>query len=149
MLKVLVEKRVSAIVFSSIGIQQLFSIPHYKGGMRMKDCLFCRIAAGEIPAEKVYEDDHAVAFRDISPQAPVHLLVIPRDHYAVVQDIPDDKMAVMSHLYAAVKKVVAQEGLQDKGGYRLVINAGPNAGQAVPHIHIHVLAGRSLQWPPG
>jgi len=112
-------------------------------------CLFCKIIRGEIPAQKVYEDDTAVVFRDISPQAPVHLLAIPKAHYASVDDIPEEHMDLMTGLFRAVKDVVEKQNLKTQGGYRLVINKGESAGQAVPHIHIHILAGRRMSWPPG
>ena len=113
------------------------------------DCLFCKIVEGKIPAQKVYEDGEAIVFRDISPKAPVHLLAIPKTHYASVDAIDLEHMGLMTGLFRAVKSVVEQENLTAQGGYRLVINAGPNAGQEVPHIHIHILAGRPLSWPPG
>ena len=117
--------------------------------MPENDCLFCRIIAGEIPAEKVYENEGSLAFKDIHPQAPVHLLVIPKVHYAAVHEVPDDQMTIMADLYRTVSAVVREQNLAAKGGYRLVINAGPKAGQAVGHIHVHILSGRKLTWPPG
>lgn len=116
--------------------------------MADNDCLFCRIIAGEIPAQRVYEDEHALVFRDISPQAPVHYLAIPRQHYASVHEVPDGEMGLIAQVLTAVKKVVEQEGL-DRQGYRLVVNSGEKAGQAVYHIHVHILSGRKMQWPPG
>jgi histidine triad (HIT) family protein len=112
------------------------------------NCLFCKIAKGEIPAAKVYEDDATVVFKDIGPKAPVHLLAIPREHFDAVHNVPAAKMALMGRLLETVAKVVKQEQLTAKG-YRLVINSGADAGQAVPHIHVHILAGRTLAWPPG
>ncbi len=112
------------------------------------DCLFCKIANGDIPADKVYEDDATVVFRDIGPKAPVHLLAIPREHYDAVHHVPAEKTAVIAKLFETVSRVVVQEKLTTKG-YRLVINSGEDAGQAVPHIHVHILAGRPLAWPPG
>ncbi len=114
----------------------------------MSDCLFCKIIKGEIPSEKVYEDENTLAFRDIKPQAPTHVLVIPRDHYASVHEVPSERMGLISEVFAAVKQVVAREKLTVEG-YRLVINFGSNAGQLVDHIHVHVLGGRAMQWPPG
>jgi histidine triad (HIT) family protein len=115
----------------------------------MSDCLFCKIAAGQIPADKVYEDDRALVFRDIAPQAPTHLLAIPKTHYAAVHEIPPEEAGtLMGGLTDAVCKALRATGL-DKSGYRLVVNSGETAGQTVNHIHIHVLGGRELAWPPG
>lgn len=117
--------------------------------MSEQQCLFCRITAGEIPAEKVYEDDSSLVFKDIKPQAPVHLLVIPKTHYAAVHDVPHDQMTIMADLFRTVSAVVREQNLAVKGGYRLVINSGEQAGQAVGHIHVHILSGRTFAWPPG
>ncbi|MDR2577475.1 MAG: histidine triad nucleotide-binding protein [Chitinispirillales bacterium] len=115
----------------------------------MNNCIFCRIAAGEIPADKIYEDENAFVIRDINPQAPVHLLAIPKKHYPAVHDIPLSEMStVMGGLTSALCKALAITGL-DKNGYRLVANSGGTAGQTVPHLHIHALGGRDLTWPPG
>lgn len=114
----------------------------------MADCLFCRILKKEIPATRVYEDDHAIVIRDINPQAPVHLLAIPLEHFAGVHLVSDERASMFEGLFAAIRAVVVQEGL-DKKGYRLVVNYGDTAGQTVPHIHVHILSGRTLQWPPG
>lgn len=111
-------------------------------------CLFCKIIRSEIPSQKVYEDDHALIFRDIGPKAPVHLLAIPKEHYAGVHEIPSDKLGILRDLYAAVSSAVRNEGL-DAAGYRLVTNFGDAAGQSVQHIHIHILSGRDFTWPPG
>ena len=112
------------------------------------DCLFCKNLAGEIPAELVYESDTAVAFRDINPQAPTHVLVIPRKHIATINDLEDDDHALIGSLYAAAKEIAAQEGIAEDG-YRAVMNCNEGAGQTVFHLHLHVLGGRSLGWPPG
>lgn len=109
-------------------------------------CLFCRIAAGEIPADIVWQDDSVIAFRDIAPQAPTHILVITRDHHETVDALAAADPALTSALLAGVAAVVEQEGLSD---HRLVFNSGAGAGQSVFHVHGHVLAGRSLAWPPG
>lgn len=114
----------------------------------MENCIFCKIIKGEIPANKMFEDEHTLAFNDINPQAPVHILVIQREHYAGVHEIPGDSRDIIPQLFSTVTKVVVQEGLVE-AGYRLVINFGKSSGQEVPHIHIHILAGRSMQWPPG
>lgn len=112
----------------------------------MTDCLFCRIARGEIPAAKVAESEECLAFRDISPQAPVHVLVIPRAHYASLNEVPDGRvLAAMAEL---AREVARAEGIVDDG-YRCVVNTGVNGGQTVHHIHLHVLGGRRLAWPPG
>ncbi|OQX61189.1 MAG: histidine triad nucleotide-binding protein [Desulfococcus sp. 4484_241] len=112
----------------------------------MSDCLFCKIAAGDIPSSKVYEDDSYVAFNDIAPQAPTHILVIPRRHIAGISDMADDDSALVGGLFSVAKKVCAQKGITD---YRLVINNGAGAGQSVFHLHLHILAGREMGWPPG
>ncbi|RYZ13078.1 MAG: histidine triad nucleotide-binding protein [Myxococcaceae bacterium] len=109
------------------------------------DCLFCNIVAGEIPADIVREDEHTVAFRDIAPQAPTHVLVIPRDHRPNAVASAEDP-AIGSRLLQAAGAVADAEGLSD---YRLVFNTGAEAGQTVFHTHLHVLGGRSFQWPPG
>lgn len=115
----------------------------------MSDCIFCKIVAGEIPATLVYEDEHAVAFRDINPQAPTHVLVIPRAHVASLGDAADgDERELLGNVMLAAARVAAQEGLRE-GGYRTVINNGAGAGQSVFHLHAHVLGGRRLSWPPG
>jgi histidine triad (HIT) family protein len=112
----------------------------------MSDCLFCKIASGEIPADKVYEDDLVVAFRDISPQAPVHCLVIPKKHLDGPAAVTEADEALAGHLIRVAGEVAGKEGVED---YRLVFNNGAGAGQTVFHIHLHVLGGRSMQWPPG
>jgi histidine triad (HIT) family protein len=111
-------------------------------------CLFCSIAAGDIPADIVYQDDELMAFRDISPQAPVHVLVIPRLHRATPGELTDADERVMGKVVRGAAKVAEQLGV-DGSGYRLVINAGEHANQTVPHIHVHVLGGRPMSWPPG
>ena len=114
----------------------------------MDDCIFCKIAAGEIPAEKVYEDDAVIAFRDLNPQAPIHLLVIPRKHIATVNDLERDDEAVVGRMYGAVREIAAREGFAEPG-YRTVLNCNEAGGQVVFHIHMHLLAGRRMGWPPG
>jgi histidine triad (HIT) family protein len=116
--------------------------------MTDKNCIFCKIIAGEIPAQKIYEDDGAVAFRDINPQAPTHVLVIPRDHTASLDEATDEDDSKLGQLLLAAARVARQEELVE-GGYRTVINTGAGAGQSVFHIHLHVLGGRPLGWPPG
>jgi histidine triad (HIT) family protein len=112
------------------------------------DCLFCKIAAGEIPAETVKQADEWVAFRDISPQAPTHILIIPREHIATLNDLEPAHAELMGVLFMAAKEIAAEEGLADSG-YRTVCNCNADAGQAVFHIHVHLLGGRQMGWPPG
>lgn len=114
----------------------------------MEDCLFCRIANGDIPTTKMLDDEHTVAFADIDPQAPTHILVVPKAHYTAIHEIPAERMNLVNHLFSMVNKVVAEKSLAS-AGYRLVVNSGENSGQSVPHIHVHILSGRPMQWPPG
>lgn len=114
----------------------------------MEGCIFCKIVNGEIPAQKVYEDDDVLAFDDISPQAPVHVLVIPKRHVATLNDIEAGDQELMGKIDLVAIKVAKQKGLEDTG-YRLVTNCLEDAGQAVFHIHTHVLGGRIMSWPPG
>ncbi|HEY7465013.1 MAG TPA: histidine triad nucleotide-binding protein [Candidatus Limnocylindria bacterium] len=110
------------------------------------DCLFCRIAAGEIPAEIVRSDDQVVVFRDINPKAPTHLLAIPRRHIASAAELTDQDGPLLAALFGTLRDLAAEAGV---GGYRIVTNVGPDAGQSVFHVHFHLLAGRSMAWPPG
>ncbi len=112
------------------------------------DCLFCKIVAGDIAADIVYESDTAIAFRDLNPQAPTHVLIVPRQHIATINDIDDEHQALVGSLFAAAKSIAANEGLSDDG-YRVVMNCNEAAGQTVFHIHLHLLGGRTLTWPPG
>ncbi len=114
----------------------------------MNDCLFCKIVAGDIPAEKLYEDDRAIAFRDVNPQAPTHFLVIPKSHIATINDLTVEDEALVGHLYTVARQVALDQGVAESG-YRAVMNCGRDGLQSVFHIHLHVLAGRQLQWPPG
>lgn len=111
------------------------------------DCLFCKIAAGKIPSNKVYEDDQVLAFYDIDPQAPVHFLVIPKAHISGADAITAENSAVVAHIYEVIAKIAKELKLEN--GFRVVSNVGADGGQTVPHLHFHVLAGRSLAWPPG
>ena len=111
------------------------------------DCLFCRIIAGEIPATKLREDDQVVVIRDIGPKAPTHVLLMPRAHIASAADLTDADGPMLGHLFAVAADVAREEGLD--GGWRLVSNVGPDAGQSVPHLHVHLLGGREMGWPPG
>ena len=110
--------------------------------------IFARIIAGEIPADKVYEDEHVVAFRDVNPVAPVHVLVVPRKPLVSVADASVDDAALLGRVMLAAAQVARQLGLQE-AGYRLVTNVGDDGGQSVPHLHVHVLGGRGMGWPPG
>lgn len=113
----------------------------------MSDCLFCRIAAGEVPAQMVHQDAHIVAFRDIAPKAPVHILVVPRHHWTSLAAVPDGEAPVLGHLLEACRDLAVGLGLGD--GYRVVVNTGPDGGQTVDHLHVHLLGGRAMEWPPG
>ena len=114
----------------------------------MEECLFCRIVAGEIPSEKVYEDDMVYGFRDIEPKAPVHVLFVPKKHLSSVMDAQGEDARYQVAVMDAARKYAGQAGL-DKSGFRLVVNTGQDGGQTVPHLHVHLLGGRSLGWPPG
>lgn len=107
------------------------------------DCIFCKIANGEIPSTKVYEDDKVLAFNDLNPVAPYHILVIPKKHYESIIDIPDEEMDIIAHIHCAINKIAAEKGF-DKEGFRIINNCGENGGQEVKHIHYHVLAGKKL-----
>ena len=111
------------------------------------DCIFCKIANGEIPTTKVYEDDLMLAFRDLDPQAPTHILMIPKEHIASADEITEENAAVVAHIFTMAKKIAAVEGLVN--GYRIVNNCGEDGGQTVKHLHFHLLGGRSMKWPPG
>ena len=119
----------------------------------MSDCLFCRMVAGEIPADVVHQTDRILAFRDIAPKAPTHVLVIPKEHYATAAALVAADPALLGEVVAGAQAVALQEGLVTDGGtepgYRLVTNTGPQAGQSVHHVHFHVLGGRYMEWPPG
>ncbi len=108
----------------------------------MSDCLFCKIIAGEIPSTKVYEDEQVLAFRDIAPQAPTHILVIPKTHISGCDGVSAGNSAVVAHIFEVTPQIAAAEGL--KGGYRVVSNCGPDAGQTAPHLHFHILGGKQL-----
>ncbi len=114
----------------------------------MTDCLFCKIAAGDIPSTKVYEDDEVLAFRDIEPQAPQHIIIIPKAHIASANELCDENCKIVGKIFAIAAKLAKDLGFSD-AGYRIVNNCGKDGGQTVGHIHFHLLAGRNLQWPPG
>ena len=110
----------------------------------MEDCLFCKIAAGKIPSTKVYEDDTVYVFKDIAPIAPIHYLLIPKQHIACAADITPENSGVVAHIYEVAAKIAAKEGISD--GFRIITNCGENAGQTVHHLHFHMLAGVKMGW---
>ncbi len=114
----------------------------------MSDCLFCKMVTGEIRPDVVFENEHVLAFRDINPQAPVHVLVIPKNHIATLNDLENDHAWLLGQLYLAAGEIASQLGIAGDG-YRTVMNCNEAAGQTVFHIHLHLLGGRALQWPPG
>ncbi|BEU88338.1 HIT domain-containing protein [Selenomonas sp. TAMA-11512] len=120
-----------------------------KGGEIMTDCIFCKIASGEIPSTKVYEDDLVLAFRDLEPQAPEHILIIPKVHRKSLLDLRAEDRNLAAHIYVDVIPAIAKDlGLAEKG-FRVVTNTGAEGGQTVGHLHFHLLGGRSMAWPPG
>jgi histidine triad (HIT) family protein len=114
----------------------------------MTDCLFCKIRDGEIQGDIVYDDDDVLAFNDVNPQAPVHVLIIPKKHISTTNDLSDTDEAIMGKLFSVAKTIAAERGVSDDG-YRMVVNCNQKAGQSVFHIHMHLLAGRVMRWPPG
>ena len=114
---------------------------------RDPNCLFCRIVAGDVPSDRVHEDDEVIAFRDINPRAPTHVLVIPRRHVADAHALTEAEGPLLGKMFAVIRSIAEGEGLRD--GYRVVTNIGPASGQTVFHLHFHLLGGRSLGWPPG
>lgn len=115
--------------------------------MHDPDCIFCKIVAGRIPCRKAHEDGDVMAFHDIQPQAPVHVLVIPKTLFPRISEVPADKQALLGHLLLTASALAKK--LQLSKGYRIVINNGPDGGESVPHLHVHLLGGRALGWPPG
>ena len=111
------------------------------------DCIFCKIANGDIPASKVYEDDKILAFKDLDPQAPVHILIVPKEHIACAADITAENSAVIAHIFEVAAIIAKEKGLDD--GFRIVNNCGDSAGQTVKHIHFHLMGGRDFGWPAG
>lgn len=110
-------------------------------------CIFCNIVRGNVPTEKVYEDESVLAFKDLNPQAPIHLLIIPKSHISSVNEISEENSMIVSRIFEAIPKIAEQFGIKD--GYRIVNNCGESAGQTVMHMHFHILGGRTMQWPPG
>jgi len=113
----------------------------------MENCLFCKIISGDIPSQKVYEDENCLAFRDVSPKAPVHILLVPKIHVANIHSIPDENDNIAKNLFSAISKIVKEQNLA-QDGYRLVTNCGENGGQTVFHLHIHILGGTKMGWNP-
>lgn len=116
--------------------------------MSEQHCLFCKIISGDVPADIVYQSDMAIAFRDINPQAPTHIVIIPRQHIATINDLAPGDESIVGGLFAAARQLAAEEGMADEG-YRVVMNCNAAAGQTVFHIHLHLLGGRQMRWPPG
>ena len=110
-------------------------------------CIFCKIASGEIPSNKIYEDEQVLAFYDLQPQAPIHFLVIPKEHIPSAAAITAENSAIVAHIYEVIAKLAAELKLEN--GFRVVVNCGEQGGQTVQHLHFHVLAGRDMTWPPG
>jgi histidine triad (HIT) family protein len=114
----------------------------------MDDCIFCKIVNKEIPSKIVYEDEYILAFNDINPQAPTHILLIPREHFASLNAIPEEKKEILSYLLLKARQIAEEKGIA-QSGYRIVLNTERNSGQEVFHIHLHLLGGRRMHWPPG
>ena len=114
----------------------------------MEDCIFCKIINREISASIVFEDERMIAFNDINPQSPIHVLLIPREHFASLKEIPDEKKDILSHLLLKARQIAQEKGIAKKG-YRIVLNTERDSGQEVFHIHFHLLGGRQMHWPPG
>ena len=113
----------------------------------MENCLFCKIAAGDIPSSIIYQDEHVVAFQDINPVAPQHILIIPRRHLSSMDELTSEDAQLLTRIFTTAKQIAHESGL--KQGYRFLTNVGPDAGQSVLHLHFHLLGGRKLGWPPG
>jgi histidine triad (HIT) family protein len=112
------------------------------------DCLFCKIGRGEVPATRLMENDDVLAFRDINPQAPVHILIIPKEHIRSLGDVDESRAELVGKLHLAARELAKRAGLENQG-WRVVTNVGADAGQSVPHLHLHLLGGRTMHWPPG
>jgi len=113
----------------------------------MESCLFCRIVRGEIPSKKVYEDDHTFAFEDIQPQAPTHVLVVPKKHLRGLKEAQPDDSELLGHCQLVAAQIARERGIEDS--YRTILNVGPGAGQSEFHLHLHLVGGRPMKWPPG
>ena len=116
--------------------------------MSNRDCIFCKIAAGDVDADIIYQSDELVGFRDLNPQAPTHVLIIPRRHISTINDITESDAELIGQLFVAAKEIAAQEGISEPG-YRVTMNCNAGAGQSVFHVHLHLLGGRQFTWPPG
>lgn len=114
----------------------------------MKDCIFCKIANKEIPSNIIYEDDRIIAFKDIEPQAPVHILIVPKEHIMSLNELNETNVELVNHIFLTIKKLAEDFGIKEDG-YRVVSNCGEYGGQSVSHIHFHLLGGRKFSWPPG
>lgn len=114
----------------------------------MSDCIFCKIANGEIPSNKAYEDDKVLAFYDLDPQAPKHVLIIPKEHISSANEINEENASIVAHIFVVAAKIAKELGVSESG-YRIVNNCGKDGGQSVQHLHFHLLGGRSMAWPPG
>jgi histidine triad (HIT) family protein len=114
----------------------------------MEECIFCKIISGEIPSDKIYEDELVLSFKDISPAAPIHVLIIPKKHINSLNDVCEDDLKVIGHIFKVAKNLAEKLDI-DNDGYRVVANCGKYGGQTVEHVHFHLLGGRSLNWPPG
>lgn len=114
----------------------------------MDDCIFCKIIKGDIPSNLVFEDDKVICFKDINPEAPVHVLIVPKKHIESLNSLTDEDITIISHIYKVAKNIAKDLGI-DNTGYRIVTNCGEDGGQSVNHVHFHMLGGRKLQWPPG
>lgn len=118
------------------------------GGENMSECVFCLISKKKIPSQIVYEDDDLLAFKDINPEAPVHILIVPKKHIASVMELTENDAGLVSNIYNVAKKLAVDFNI-DESGFRIVTNCGRDGGQSVSHLHFHLLGGRGLQWPPG
>jgi len=114
----------------------------------MEDCLFCKIDRGEIPSEKVYDGEGVFAIKDVNPQAPVHILILPKKHFSTIMDIEEDDQKMIGSIFTVGNKIAKDNGLTDSG-FRMILNCGRGAGQSVFHVHYHLMGGRALNWPPG
>ena len=116
--------------------------------MGREDCIFCKIIKKQIPCEIIYEDDEVMGFKDISPQAPIHIVIIPKEHFDNLNSLSEEQTKIIGHIFIVAKKIARSLGI-DESGYRVVTNCGEQGGQTVEHIHFHLLGGRMLKWPPG
>lgn len=114
----------------------------------MEDCVFCKIINGENPVEKIYEEDDIIVFNDINPQAPIHILLVPKEHFTSLNEIPEEKKDILSRILLRARQIAHEKGIGNKG-YRIVLNTAKESGQSVFHIHFHLMGGRQMTWPPG